>query len=150
MFFSKTKSKCPESFGQNCRPKKSNKPFTFLSFSSASSTTRSEERLSPVLMYSEDSEFHWQLLGRHRGIALLSAVPGIPINSKFGSEAPRLILLSYCVSLLRDTANSNYFANTCGLYSVILEDKKGVRTQGVIDHGYYLDLFVFLFFCLFV
>ena len=73
-------------------------------------------------MYSEDSEFHWQLLGRHRGIALLSAVPGIAINSKFGSEAQRL--LSYCVSLLRDIANSNYFANTCGLYSVTLEKKR--------------------------
>ena len=48
-----------------------NIPFTVLSFFSASSTTYSDARSPPVLIYSPVAAFHWQLLGKQRGMAML-------------------------------------------------------------------------------
>ena len=45
-------------------------PFTVLSFFSASSTTYSDVRCRPVLIYFPVAAFHRQLLGKQRGMAM--------------------------------------------------------------------------------
>ena len=60
-----------------------NIPFTVLSFFSASSTTYSDVRCPPVLIYSPVAAFHWQLLGKQKVMAMFCFFSLSHVSSSF-------------------------------------------------------------------